>query len=111
VNLPDARQVAFGQPDREPPRGRVWVHPQRGVLLLASRLPAAPAGRIYEMWIVPRKGAPVPAGLFNSDRRGEATHVWSQSVDLANAAAVAVTLEPEGGVSAPTTQPIIVAAL
>jgi len=110
VNLPEARQLTFGGAEPTPPRGRIWVHPQRGVLLLASRLPRAPAGRIYEMWIVPKTGAPVPAGLFNANDRGEATHVWPQSVDLAQAGAVAVTLEPEGGVPAPTSTPLIVAS-
>ncbi|MBI3667606.1 MAG: anti-sigma factor [Acidobacteria bacterium] len=110
VSLPESRQLIFGRTDREPPRGRIWVHPQRGVLLLASRLPPAPAGRIYEMWIVPKSGPPAPAGLFNSDPRGEATHVWSLPVDLSTAAAVAVTLEPEAGAPAPTSTPLIVAS-
>ena len=111
VNLPESRQLVFGTADPEPPRGRIWVHPQRGVLLLASRLPAAPAGRIYEMWILPKSGPPAPAGLFNSDARGEASHVWAVPVDLTAAAAIAVTQEPETGASAPTSTPIIVAKL
>ncbi len=110
VNLPDAAQLVFGSPDQQPPRGRVWVHAERGVLLLASRLPLAPTGKIYQMWIVPKKGAPIPAGLFNSDERGEAFHVWPRTVDVPAAAAVAVTLEPEGGVAAPTTTPLIAAS-
>ena len=111
INLPDARQLVFGQPDRQPPRGRIWVHPQRGVLLLASNLPPAPSGKTYAMWIVPKGAAPIPAGLFNSDPQGVATHVWTQPVNLASAQAVAVTLEPGGGVAAPTSKPIIAAAL
>jgi len=111
INLPDSRQLVFGTTAPEPPRGRVWVHPQRGVVLLASRLPAAPAGKIYEMWIVPKSGAPIPAGLFNSNERSEATHLFAQPVDLAAAAAVAVTLESEAGAPAPTSTPVIAAKL
>jgi len=112
VNLPDARQLVFGGADPLPPRGRIWVHPQRGVLLLAARLPAAPAGKIYEMWIVPKAAGakPRPAGLFQSSQAGEATHVWAEPLDLAGTAAIAVTLEPEGGAPEPTSTPIIVAA-
>jgi len=109
INLPETRQVVFGGAAPAPPSGRVWVHAQRGVLLLASRLPRAPAGKIYEMWIIPKAGAPAPAGLFNSDERGEAMHVWPQAVNIAQTGAVAVTLEPEGGVPAPTSTPVIVA--
>jgi anti-sigma-K factor RskA len=110
VNLPETRQLTFGGAEPVPPRGRVWVHPQRGVLLLASRLPQAPPGRLYEMWIVPKSGAPIPAGLFQSNAQGEAMHVWSRVVDVAQAGAVAVTLEPEAGVPAPTSTPVIVAS-
>jgi len=110
VSLPDSQQLTFGGAAPAPPRGRIWVHPQRGVLLLASRLPQAPAGKAYEMWIVPKAGAPIAAGLFQSNQQGEAMHVWPQTVDLAAAGAVAVTLESEGGAPAPTTTPLIVAA-
>ena len=110
LNLPETRQLTFGGAEPVPPRGRVWVHAQRGVLLLASRLRPAGQGLTYEMWIVPKTGAPIPAGLFNSNAQGEATHVWLQPVDVAQASAVAVTLEPEGGVPAPTSTPLIVAA-
>ncbi len=111
ITLPDARQLIFGRPQGEPPRGRIWVHAQRGVLLLASHLPPAPAGKAYEMWIVrkPTAGAPIPAGLFNSDPQGEAMHVWAEPVNVAAAAAVAVTLEPASGVPAPTSTPVIAA--
>lgn len=111
INLPDARQLVFGRPEGQPPRGRVWVHPQRGVVLLASNLRPAPAGKIYEMWVVPKKAPPIPAGLFNSDPQGIATHVWTQPVDVAAAGAIAVTLEPEGGAPTPTSTPLIVAGL
>lgn len=110
VNLPDARQLVFGRPGQQPPQGRVWVHPQRGVLLLASHLPPAPGGKTYEMWIVPKGAPPIPAGLFNSNPSGEATHVWTEPVNIASNAAVGVTLEPAGGVPAPTSTPIIAAA-
>lgn len=111
INLPDSHQLVFGQTGPQPPRGRIWVHPQRGVLLLASNLAPAPAGKTYEMWIIPKGAAPIPAGLFNSDPQGAATHVWTQPVNLASAPTVAVTLEPEGGVPMPTSQPIIKAGL
>lgn len=111
LNRQDTRQVSFGAGGAQPPRGRVFVNPKLGVLLLASNLPPAPAGRIYEMWILPKSGQPVPAGLFDADTQGAAFHLQPISVDLAATAAVAVTLEAAGGAAQPTTQPVIVAAL
>src|ERR1017187_2040276 len=108
-----AKQVVFGGAAPQPPRGRVFLDPARGVLLLASNLPPAPTGKTYEMWIIPKaKGSrPVPAGLFQSAADGTALHVRPGPVDVAATGIVAVTLEPAAGVPQPTSQPIIVAAL
>jgi anti-sigma-K factor RskA len=77
---------------------------------VASNLPPAPLGRIYEMWMLPKAGKPVPAGLFQSQEDGSAMHIRSGAVDLAATGAVAVTLEAERGADQPTTQPLIVAS-
>jgi len=104
---PDTRQVTFGKG----PQGRVLVNPKRGVLLLASNLPPLPAGKIYELWIIPKSGAPKPSGLFQSDANGNAMHMATGPVDMAATGAFAVSVEPEAGSQAPTTTPIIVAPL
>ncbi len=111
LEQPDTEQVVFGTAQHQPPAGRVFVNSRRGVLLLSTNLPPAPAGRIYEMWVIPKKGAPVPAGLFQSDAAGNAVHILSGPIDRAAAAAFAVTEEPASGSPAPTTKPIIVAPL
>jgi anti-sigma-K factor RskA len=95
----------------QPPQGKVFLNPARGVLLLASNLPPAPEGKIYEMWVIPAAGNPVPAGLFQTDPNGTAVHLQEGPVDLAATGAVAVTLEAAGGAPQPTSQPLIVAPL
>jgi hypothetical protein len=105
---PSTLEVSFGQG----PKGKVYIDRSRGVLLIASNLPPAPDGKVYEMWTIP-KGAgakPVPAGLFQSDPSGGAMHLQPGPVDP-NLGVVAVTLENEGGAQAPTSTPLIVAAL
>jgi len=103
--------VSFGKGQTQPPRGNVFVHSKLGVLLLASNLPPAQAGKTYEMWVIPKGGAPRPAGLFQSEGGGTAMHILSGPVDTASLGAIAVTLEPESGSAAPTSTPIIVAAV
>jgi anti-sigma-K factor RskA len=110
MNDPAAKQLVFGE-NAPKPRGRVFVNPKQGVLLLASNLTPAPAGKTYEMWIIPKGGAPLPAGLFQSQSDGTAMYLRKGAVDIASTGAIAVTLEPEAGSQAPTTQPLIVAAL
>jgi len=110
MNDPAARQLVFGE-NTPKPRGRVFVNPKQGVLLLASNLTPAPSGKIYEMWIIPKSGPPAPAGLFQSQGDGTAMYLRKGTVDIATAGAIAVTLEPEAGSQAPTSTPLIVAAL
>ena len=109
LNAPDTRAVVFGQEKHEPPKGSVFVNPHSGVVLIASRLPQLAATQIYEMWVIPKGGAPKPAGLFRATAAGTAIHSLEGPVDLETTGAVAVTVEPEAGSSAPTSTPIIVA--
>jgi len=105
---PATRPASFGRGQTAPPRGYVFLHPQMGVLLIASNLPAAGAGKTYEMWVIPKGGTPQPAGLFQSDgTRG--LHILSGPVDVSAIGTVAVTIEPAAG-SATPTMPIIIAA-
>jgi len=106
---PSTLPVSFGKDRPAPPRGNVFVHARLGVLLIASNMPPAVSGRTYEMWLIPKGGAPRPAGLFQSEPAGTALHMLSGPVDTSTLGAVAVTVEPESGSPAPTTTPIIVA--
>jgi anti-sigma-K factor RskA len=109
LNEPETKQVVFGQGKPQPPRGSVLLNAKRGVLLIASHLPPAPAGKIYEMWVIPKSGAPLPSGLFQSDAQGDAVYLREGAVDIAGTGAIAVTVEPESGSNAPTSTPIVVA--
>jgi hypothetical protein len=111
LNNPATRVSSFGEGQQQPPKGRVFVNPGQGVLLIASNLPQVSAGKTLEMWLIPKTGNPVPAGLFAPGPDGTAMHIQRGTVDLASTAAVAVTVENEGGAAQPTSQPFIVAAL
>jgi len=109
LNEPETKQVVFGQGQQQPPRGRVLLNAQRGVLLMAAHLPPAPTGSIYELWVIPKQGAPRPSGLFQSNGQGNALYLRGGAVDLPSTSAVAVTVEPASGSDAPTSTPIVVA--
>jgi anti-sigma-K factor RskA len=110
LNLPNTREVTFGSGPAQPPRGRIFVNRQQGVLFMATNLPPTESGKIYELWLIPRGGSPVPSGLFQSDAQGNALFVRSGIVDPSTAA-VAVSVEPAAGSTAPTTKPLIVATV
>ena len=98
----DTTVSAFGkgQPNA---KGKVFVSPSRGVLLIADDLPPAPPGKAYEMWIL-KDGKPKAAGMFQPAPDGKAMHM--QHGAMANADAVAVTLENEAGVDQPSSTPL-----
>lgn len=106
----DTKVVSFGESAQQPPRGRVLVNPARGVVLMASNLPVLPEGRTFQMWLIPKGGTPRPAGLFQATD-GVAVHLQTGAVTADDATAVAVSIEPAGGSAAPTTTPIVVAAV
>lgn len=71
-------------------------------VLLTHNMPAAPAGRVYELWLQSPAGVMVPAGTM--DRPGSRPVVLRG--DATDATAVGITVEPEGGSDSPTTEPI-----
>lgn len=93
------------------PRGHVFLSPAGGVLLVAQQLPALATDRTFQLWVVPASGAPQSAGVFRSNASGDVVFS-SQGVHVgAGSAAVAVSVEPNGGSPAPTTKPFIVVPL
>ncbi len=81
----------------------VLMNPDKTAKLTFSSLPAAPAGKTYEAWVIPpTTGVPRPAGTFSG---GGSTTVQVHGQVPQNAV-LAVTVEPAGGSSHPTTTPI-----
>lgn len=108
LNGADTRVTSFGAGQTQPPKGKVFVNPAQGVLLIASNLPQSQAGKAYEMWVIPNggKGTPIPAGVFQPGSDGTAMHIQRGPVDVSAPPVIAVTVEPEGGSPAPTSTPL-----
>lgn len=87
---PAARRLPLGG-------GGAVVVTASGRAVLLTRLPAAPAGKRYEAWVL--AGGPArPAGLF----RGGAGSAFLLAAPVRAGARVGVTLEPFGGSPRPT---------
>jgi anti-sigma-K factor RskA len=93
------------------PEGKAIYQRKTGTLVfLASNMPQLPPLKIYEVWLIPASGAPIPAGLFKPDARGGATVIKPPLPPGVEAKTFAITIEPENGSAAPTSQPIMVGA-
>ena len=108
LRRPDTRLLKTGSGTPQQPVAKVFVNSAHGVLLVATNLPRLEAGRAFEMWIVPKVGAPRPAGVFRARGDGGALHMQAGAVNLNDAAAIALSVEPEGGSPQPTTTPFLI---
>jgi anti-sigma-K factor RskA len=73
--------------------------------LLINDLDRAPDGKTYQVWVI-EGDTPLPAGIFEG---GEATSVVPVEETVTPGSVVAVTVEADGGVELPTTDPFAVA--
>ena len=94
---PNARTVQTANGEAE-----LVVAPTGKAALVVRKLAPAPAGKDYEIWVF-ENGTPKPAGVF--EKPGAA--IVDHPVDPGQT--VAVTLERDGGVDAPTGSPLFTA--
>jgi anti-sigma-K factor RskA len=71
-------------------------------VVVTEKMPAAPDGKVYELWLRNSTGRMVPAGLM----KGSGDQKQLLQGDAANANAAAISLEPSGGSKEPTNEPI-----
>jgi len=80
---------------------KVLYNSGMGKLVYDGWIAPAPADRSYQLWLVPMSGKPVSAGVFNPETSDSIA--WLSSVPQGLAVKVfAITLEPAGGMPAPT---------
>lgn len=110
LNSPDADHYVLVASKNPPqPEGRaIYVAKSGTVVFLASNMPDLPPEKVYELWLIPTTGAPIPAGLFRPDARGSAAVVQPPIPPGIEAKTFAITIEPRAGSAAPTSTPIMV---
>jgi hypothetical protein len=112
LTAPDVARVdlAGQQPVSPGASARAFWSRSRGMVFNASNLPPLPAGRTYQLWVVTAQ-APISAGLLTPDIQGSVSEVFNTPPDIPQPVAMAVTIEPAGGVPAPTGDKYLVGPL
>jgi anti-sigma-K factor RskA len=78
------------------------------VVVKMNGVPAPPAGKVYQMWLIPKDGsAPVSQGLMDEEALSKPAVVEG----ISSAAALGITVEPAGGSPSPTTPTVAAAPL
>lgn len=101
VTTPGVQQLALaGQPLAPRASARaVWA--ETALVFLASELPVLPTGDVYQLWFV-TPGDPVSGGFLTPDAEGSLRAMVNIPDSVTMPTAMAITLEPAGGVRAPT---------
>jgi anti-sigma-K factor RskA len=86
--------------------GRLVVGADGHAVLVVSNPPPVPAGKTYQVWVID-DGRPVSGGLFTASNGVLAVPVDGRVVQ---GSVVAVTIEDDGGATAPSGKPVIASA-
>ena len=91
-----------GQAPSPEARARMIWNPSVGGLLMAEGLPAPPPGKAYQLWAISGNSPPVSGGVFTVPPTGSGTVAVPALPGVSRVDVFAVTLEPEGGLPAPS---------
>ena len=91
--------------------GSVRYNARMGLVAYSTQLPEAPAGKSYQMWLMPASGSPISAGVMEKGTPSVGP-VWLAHVPFnTEAKSFAVTVEPAGGTSQPTGAKVLVGVI
>ena len=93
--------VLAGQAPAPTARARMMWHAKAGGVFVAAGLPAAPAGKAYQLWAIAGSTRRSRRPLQRRRRRGREP-LGAAAARVATVDAFAVTLEPAGGLPAPS---------
>jgi anti-sigma-K factor RskA len=99
LTAPETQTITLAASKNPEPQGKAFYLKNRtGLVFVANHLAPLPPDKIYELWLIPSTGTPIPAGLFKPDAKGNATVVNPPGLPAGvEAKTFAVTLEPANG--------------
>lgn len=107
TGAPDSAEITLLQQAGGPPgQAHVLYNVRMGMGVYSGQIAPAPAGKCYQLWLVPASGAPVSAGMIDANQQNGAV-VLHLTPGVA-AKQFAVTIEPQGGRPQPTGPMILV---
>jgi anti-sigma-K factor RskA len=109
LTAPQSVQVELSPAAARPePHAKAFYNRDKGLLFYTTDLHSLPSGQTYELWLIPTVGNPVDLGIFNTDTQGNGEVILTSLPQGLIAKAFAVTVEPAGGVPAPTGTMVLV---
>jgi anti-sigma-K factor RskA len=101
----DTRLIRLVTSTPDVPQFRAFWSSPGGLILTGLNIPAPQPGRTMQLWVVPRSGNPVSAGVFKPGADGRVLLFANAVSPPEEAKGLAISDEPDGGSSQPTTVP------
>jgi anti-sigma-K factor RskA len=108
---PEVHVVSLSAPQHKPAMRVYWNHTKNVFIITAFDVPAAPAGKTYQLWGIQKGKLPLSMGTFNVDGSGRALAVVPVPPNVTEAGFIddcGLTMEPAGGSAQPTEAPRLV---
>jgi anti-sigma-K factor RskA len=78
----------------------IYAKDEHKVVLIGRDMPALPAGKTYQLWMLPATGKAVSGGTFTTDSSGNVA--YQTDGDLSAFNRMGISVEPAGGSAQPT---------
>ena len=103
VNTPGSRVTELKGTDVGGGATAKLVYDNNGrAMLMANKLPGVPEGKAYQLWFIVGNNPPMPGKTFVPDSAGQGVLKDEMPQAALNSTVFAITMEPAGGVPAPT---------
>jgi hypothetical protein len=106
---PKSKKIMLPAKDPTMPQLEAMWHPEMGLVVRGWKVPNPGDKRVLQLWLIPKKpgGKPMPAMTFWPDANGEFSAMVENPPDtMSDTQALAITEEPIGGSSQPTSAPM-----
>lgn len=106
---PASMKIALASKDPQMPELKAMWHSQMGIVVTGQRVPMPGGNRVLQLWLIPKApGAkPMPSMTMRPEADGKFVLLVANPPEaMPQTKALAITEEPEGGSSQPTTPPM-----
>jgi len=113
IKAPDTKSLMLVAVETKPqPMAHAFYSQKKAcVFLMASNLAPLGPGKMYELWLLPKSGKPIPAGMFQADSGWHAQMLHEGLPPDTDAAGFAITIEPAEGSLTPSKEPFLLGKL
>lgn len=106
----DPKSVKIMLPPKDPkmPQLEAMWHPEMGLVVRGWKVPNPGGNRVLQLWLIPKAGGkPMPSMTFWPDANGKFSAMVENPPDtMSDTQALAITEEPVGGSTQPTSAPM-----